>query len=198
MHPRSRIRKCHRLQHQRRTLCLGSFGCVWVCLCVSTGWLWPSSKFYVCDFSSILQDSEMAPRAPKSPAAPSPDKDALPPLPRSFTVFEALGVSLNLCACVSTKSSSKQHLIPKDENSKGLLLDKGAVAAPQQVLHQQLQAMECLEPSLEVLQQQQQMKQEAREKKAAKQLAKGILSAAMQKLVVTCALRNATSNSSAT
>eukprot|EP00439_Symbiodinium_sp_Y106_P084433 s509_g25.t1 len=32
--------------------------------------------------------------------------------------------------------------------------------------------MECLEPSLEVLQQQQ-MKQEAREKKAAKQLAKG-------------------------
>ena len=60
-----------------------------------------------------------------------------------------------------------------------MLLDKDAVAAPQQVLNAQLQAMDCLDPSLAVLQQQQQMKREAREEKASKLLAKGALSAAM-------------------
>ena len=52
------------------------------------------------------------------------------------------------------------------------LLDKSAVPAPQQALHEQLKAMQCPDAELAVLQQQQQLKKNAREEKAAKVLAR--------------------------
>ena len=54
----------------------------------------------------------------------------------------------------------------------GKLLDKSAVPAPQTALHEQLKAMQCPDADLTVLQQQQQLKKNAREEKAAKVLAR--------------------------
>ncbi|CAE7208859.1 unnamed protein product [Symbiodinium sp. CCMP2592] len=52
------------------------------------------------------------------------------------------------------------------------LLDRDAAPAPQRALQAQLEGMECADPALEVLQQQQKLKQKAREDKAAKLLAR--------------------------
>ena len=57
------------------------------------------------------------------------------------------------------------------------LLERDAVPAPQEVLHAQLQQMNC-DDGLDVLQQQTRQKRQAREQKAAKMLAKGTMSAA--------------------
>ncbi|CAE7308184.1 unnamed protein product, partial [Symbiodinium microadriaticum] len=61
---------------------------------------------------------------------------------------------------------------PPPEKDDGKLLDKSAVPAPQTALHEQLKAMQCPDADLTVLQQQQQLKKNAREEKAAKVLAR--------------------------